>query len=87
MCSLELNDYQLFFFTGKVIITCLPRVETLGLKSDSVNALTDRIRQSMQAVFEVTSAEVCRLPASAGTNTNGLHSSSSKSAASENLVQ
>lgn len=59
-----------FLCAGKVIITCLPRVETSGLKSDSVNALTDRIRQSMEAVFEVTSAEVGSLPAPSANNTS-----------------
>jgi hypothetical protein len=74
-------------FSGKVIITCLPRVETSGLKSEAVSALTDSIHQSMETVFEATSSEVSLVAARSGRNTNCIYSSPSTPFACDKLVQ
>lgn len=46
-----------YYFLGKFIITCLPKVSTKGLTDDDVPKLMDYIRKQMLDSFNQTSLE------------------------------
>lgn len=49
-----------------MIITCLPRVDTVGLATESISTLTARIHSSMEAVYKASSVEVHQQPLRSG---------------------
>lgn len=45
-------------FQGRVIMTCLPAIDTTGLCKDDINTLVEQTRKDMIAEFHRSSAEV-----------------------------
>ncbi|XP_076436705.1 1-acyl-sn-glycerol-3-phosphate acyltransferase alpha-like [Babylonia areolata] len=45
------------FDTGKLVVTCLPRVPTSGLTQEDVSALTERVQQDMLQTFNQMNSE------------------------------
>ncbi|KAK7094775.1 1-acyl-sn-glycerol-3-phosphate acyltransferase alpha-like [Littorina saxatilis] len=52
------NKKERRFETGKLVITCMPKILTTGLTEEDVPALTDRVREQMLQVFNQMCAEV-----------------------------
>ena len=56
-CIIHNNFSLRIFFTGKFIVTCLPKLSTKGLTEDDVPKLTEHIRKQMLDCFNQTSLE------------------------------
>jgi hypothetical protein len=52
------KEYTFKYFTGKVIVTVLPFVETKGLTLDDVDSLKEQVRSQMIEVYDKVAAEM-----------------------------